>query len=139
MSHRQILVTEQDRVTIEKRIGLLTGGVNQDSWESVRHLHDELDGATVIGDSQMPDDVITMNSSVVLLDLDTGSERLCTLVYPGYFSGAPDRVSVLPPLGTALLGARIGTEIEYESSSKGRRRVQVMDIVYQPGTASKAV
>ena len=113
MSHRQILVTERDRVTIEKRIGLITGGVNQDSWESVRHLHDELDGATVIGEGQMPEDVVTMNSSVVLLDLDTGAERLCTLVYPGYFSGAPDRVSVLTPLGTALLGARIGTDIEY--------------------------
>ena len=131
MSHRQILVTERDRVTIEKRIGLLTGGVNQDSWESVRHLHDELDGATVINECQMPEDVVTMNSSVVLLDLDTGSERLCTLVYPGYFSDAPDRVTVLSPLGTALLGARIGTEIEYESP-KGHRRVQIMDIVYQP-------
>jgi len=131
MSHRQILVTEQDWVTIEKRIGLLTGGENQDSWESVRHLHHELGGATVVKEHQMPDDVITMNSSVVLLDLDTGSERLCTLVYPGYFSDAPDRVTVLSPLGTALLGARIGTEIEYESS-KGHRRVQVVDIVYQP-------
>ncbi len=139
MSHRQILVTEQDRVTIEKRIGLITGGENQDSWESVRHLHDELDGAVVVGDSQMPEDVITMNSSVVLLDLDTGSERLCTLVYPGYFSGAPDRVSVLTPLGTALLGARIGTEIEYESSTKGHRRVQVTDIVYQPRAVEQAV
>ena len=138
MSHRQILVTERDRETIEKRIGLITGGVNQDSWESVRHLHDELDGATVICDSQMPEDVVTMNSSVVLLDLDIGSERLCTLVYPGYFSGAPDRVSVLTPLGTALLGARIGTDIEYEST-KGHRRVQVVDIVYQPGAASQAV
>ena len=134
MSHRQILVTERDRVTIEKRIGLITGGVDQDNWESVRHLHDELDGAMVIGESQMPDDVVTMNSSVVLLDLDTGSERLCTLVYPGYFSGAPDRVSVLTPLGTALLGARIGAEIEYESS-KGFRRVKLMDIVYQPEAA----
>ena len=134
MSHRQILVTERDRVTIEKRIGLITGGVNEDSWESVRHLHDELDGATVVRDNQMPEDVVTMNSSVVLLDLDTGSERLRTLVYPGYFSGAPDRVSVLTPLGTSLLGARIGAEIEYESS-KGFRRVKLMDIVYQPEAA----
>ena len=139
MSHRQILVTERDRVTIEKRIGLITGGVDQDSWESVRHLHDELDGATVIGDSQMPEDVVTMNSSVVLLDLDTGSQRLCTLVYPGYFSGAPDRVSVLAPLGTELLGARIGAEIEYESATKGLKRVKVMDIVYQPEAAGQAV
>ncbi len=138
MSHRQILVTERDRVTIEKRIGLLTGGVNQDSWESVRHLHDELDGATVVVESQMPEDVVTMNSSVVLLDLDTGGERLCTLVYPGYFSDAPDRVTVLSPLGTALLGARIGTEIEYECS-KGHRRVQVEDIVYQPKAVACAV
>jgi regulator of nucleoside diphosphate kinase len=135
MSHRQILVTERDRVTIEKRIGLITGGVNEDSWESVRHLHDELDGATVICDNQMPDDVVTMNSSVVLLDMDTGSERLCTLVYPGYFSGAPDRVSVLAPLGTSLLGACIGAEIEYDSSTKGHKRVKVMDILYQPEAA----
>jgi regulator of nucleoside diphosphate kinase len=131
MSHRQILVTEQDRMTIEKRIGLLTGGVNQDSWESIRHLHDELGGATVVKECQMPDDVVTMNSSVVLLDLDTGNERLCTLVYPGYFSDAPDRVTVLSPLGTALLGACTGAEIEYDSP-KGHRRLKVVDIVYQP-------
>jgi regulator of nucleoside diphosphate kinase len=137
MSVREILVTERDRVTIEKRIGLITGGVDNDSWDSVRRLYSELGRARVVGDADVPGDVVTMNSSVVLSDLDSGKERLYTLVYPGYFAEAPDRVSVLTPLGTALLGASVGSLIEYDSTL-GIRRMKVEDVVYQPPAAANA-
>lgn len=134
MSARQILVTERDRETLEKRIDLMTGGVDEDSWGSVRRLHEELDHATVLHDEQVPEDIVTMNSSLILQDVDTGRQRLCTLVYPGYLSGAPDRVSVLTSLGTALLGARVGEVIEYDGDER-TKEVRVIDIVYQPEAA----
>jgi regulator of nucleoside diphosphate kinase len=138
MNVREILVSERDRVTIEKRIGLLTGGENQDSWDSVRRLHEELGRAKVIGEAELPGDVVTMNSSVVLVDLNTGGTRLYTLVYPGYFADAPDRISVLTPLGTALLGSRAGSVIEYESTSGATRQWKLEDVVYQPPVAVSA-
>ena len=131
MGTRQIVVTERDCETLNKRIELLTGGVDEDSWSSVRRLHEELTHATILHGEPVPEDVVTMNSSLILLDPASGRERLCTLVYPGFLSGAPDHISVLSPLGTALLGARVGETFSYESGGV-EKRAAVVDIVYQP-------
>ncbi len=131
MSTRQIVVTERDCETLHKRIELLTGGVDEDSWSSVRRLNEELNHATILHGEPVPDDVVTLNSSLILQDTQTSRERLCTLVYPGFLSGAPDHISVLSPLGTALLGSRVGETLVYEKDG-GERRAVVVDIVYQP-------
>ncbi len=134
MSHREFLVTERDVEAIEKRIGMLTGGMDEESWESVRRLHEELSHARVLHDGEVPDDIVTMNTSVMLEDVETGRQRLCTLVYPGFIEGGADRVSVLSPMGTALLGARVGDMLEYEGAA-GPERARIADIVYQPEAA----
>ncbi len=131
MGTRQIVVTERDCETLHKRIELLTGGVDEDSWSSVRRLHEELNHATILHGEPVPEDVVTMNSSLILLDTETDRERLCTLVYPGFLSDAPDHISVLSPLGTSLLGSRVGETVVYERDGAEHRAV-VVDIVYQP-------
>ena len=131
MGTRQIVVTERDCETLHKRIELLTGGVDEDSWSSVRRLHEELNHATILRGEPVPEDVVTMNSSLILLDTETDRERLCTLVYPGFLSDAPDHISVLSPLGTSLLGSRVGETVVYERDGAEHRAV-VVDIVYQP-------
>jgi len=131
MGTRQIVVTERDCETLHKRIELLTGGVDEDSWSSVRRLHEEWNHATILHGEPVPEDVVTMNSSLILLDTETDRERLCTLVYPGFLSDAPDHISVLSPLGTSLLGSRVGETVVYERDGAEHRAV-VVDIVYQP-------
>ncbi|HPA40424.1 MAG TPA: hypothetical protein PKV69_00315, partial [Candidatus Hydrogenedentes bacterium] len=71
MGTRQIVVTERDCETLHKRIELLTGGVDEDSWSSVRRLHEELNHATILHGEPVPEDVVTMNSSLILLDTET--------------------------------------------------------------------
>jgi regulator of nucleoside diphosphate kinase len=78
--------------------------------------------------------VITMNSRVRLIDLKTGRNETYTLVYPADANINENRLSVLAPLGTAMLGARIGQVIEVKAPA-GVRRLKIDQILYQPESA----
>ena len=80
------------------------------------HLHElesELERAVLVERSVLPPGVIAMDSAVRVLDLSSGQRREYTLVYPANANLALGRVSVLAPLGTALLGYREGDEFEW--------------------------
>jgi len=79
----------------------------------------------------IPHDVITMNSVVRIKDLDTNEEKTFALVFPGKAKVAEKAISILAPVGTALIGYREGDIIEWEVPA-GKKRLQVMEIVYQP-------
>ena len=72
-----------------------------------------------------------MNSVVSLKDLDTKEEMVFRLVYPGETDFDEEVVSVLAPVGTAVLGYRVGDTIEWEVPG-GMRRLQIMEILHQP-------
>ena len=101
-------------------------------------LQAELNRAEVVEPAQMPADVITMNSTARFLIVDghheTGEERELTLVYPREADGSPDKVSILAPVGSALLGMRIGDEIEWPAPG-GTLMLKVLSIRYQPEAA----
>ncbi|MBF6022932.1 nucleoside diphosphate kinase regulator [Lysobacter niastensis] len=103
-------------------------------------LQAELNRAEVIEPAQMPSDVITMNSTARFRIADgqhgAGEERELTLVYPRDADGSPDKVSILAPVGSALLGLRVGDEIEWPSPG-GTLRLQVLSIRYQPESAGE--
>jgi regulator of nucleoside diphosphate kinase len=103
-------------------------------------LQAELNRAEVIEPAQMPADVITMNSTARFRIMDghddTGQERELTLVYPRDADGSPDKVSILAPVGSALLGMRIGEEIEWPAPG-GTLRLKVLSIRYQPEAAGE--
>lgn len=89
----------------------------------------------VIPPDGVPPDMITMNSRFVLRDPDTGEQRTCMLVYPAQEAPAVGRISVLSPMGQALLGAHVGEEVAWVSTS-GDPQVAIVDrIVYQPESA----
>jgi regulator of nucleoside diphosphate kinase len=99
-------------------------------------LEEELDRAEVVSTDQIPPDVVTMNSEVRLKDLDTGKIFVYSVVYPNTnYSGSADPLSILAPLGTALLGYRAGDVIE-SPVPRGIRRLQVLEVVYQPEAAA---
>jgi regulator of nucleoside diphosphate kinase len=80
---------------------------------AIAHLLSEIARARVLPANQVPSDVVTMNSSVICLEAHTGAQRRLTLVYPHEADIAHGRVSVLSPVGTALLGLRVGQSIDW--------------------------
>jgi regulator of nucleoside diphosphate kinase len=135
MTERAIFVTEEDFGRLE---GLLAGAARQEGRdrENVRRLAEELDRAQVVPADSIPADVVTMNSEVVLRNLDTGEAMVFTVVFPGKANVEQQRLSVLAPLGAAVLGYRAGDVIEWEMPG-GVRRLKIEKVLYQPEAARK--
>lgn len=94
-------------------------------------LEGELARARVVDAHDVPADVITMNSRVSLIDVDTGEEMLYTLVFPEKADPINDFISVLAPIGTAMLGYRVGDIFEWDTPG-GKRKIRVQKIIFQP-------
>jgi regulator of nucleoside diphosphate kinase len=129
-----IYITELDRQRLEKLIELVGERSRVTNHEYVRRLEQELDRAETVAPAEVPADVITMRSKVRLRDLDTGEEMVYTLVFPTEANFDEGKISVLAPVGTAMLGYRVGSRIEWEVPS-GRRRLKVEELLYQPEAA----
>ena len=101
-------------------------------------LEAELARAQIVEPAQMPADVITMNSTACfkVVGGDGDGERELTLVYPRDANG-PDKVSILAPVGSALLGLRIGDTIEWPLPGGRTTRLQVLSIRFQPEAAGE--
>ena len=95
-------------------------------------LEGELARAKVVPRAQIPRDVVTMNSRVVFENETTGERREVTLVYPHEADIDAGKISVLVPVGTALLGLRVGQSIDWELPSGEKHRYRVLDVPYQP-------
>jgi len=107
---------------------------NDDNSGKLGHLdrlEEELDRADVVDPKDVPSDVITMRSKVRLKDLSTGEEMVYSLVFPTEANLDEGKISVLAPIGTAMLGYSRGDVIEWEVPS-GVRRLKVEQVIYQP-------
>jgi len=100
-------------------------------------LEGELDRALVMdAERRLPSDVVTLDSRVVVSDLVSGEERTFTLVLPSKANVDEGRISVLAPLGMAVLGYRTGDEIEWDVPA-GRRRFLIRRVLHQPEAAAR--
>ena len=95
-------------------------------------LEGELARATVVARAEIPRDVVTMNSRVLFENETTGERREVTLVYPSDADIDAGKISVLVPVGTALLGLRVGQSIDWTLPSGEKHRYRVIDVPYQP-------
>lgn len=104
--------------------------------EAERHeaLASELARAEVVEPTAMPANVVTMNSRVTFEDEATGDATTVTLVYPSA-AGVAGTVSILAPVGSALLGLAKGQHIDWPTPDGHERRLRVLDISYQPEAA----
>jgi len=102
--------------------------------EHIEALARELDRADVVTAATLTPDVVTMRSRVRVRDLETGRRSIYRIVPPTDADVAARRVSVLAPMGTALLGYRVGDAVEW-SMPGGRRRLLVEEILCQPEAA----
>jgi regulator of nucleoside diphosphate kinase len=128
----RIYITDDD---CERLRRLIAGRRETNSVDSeyLDMLEQELDRAEVVGPEAIPRDVVTMNSEVRLQDLDSGTIQRYRLVFPNQFR-SDNSVSVLAPIGTAILGYRVGDVIEWRVP-RGIRRLKVLEVIYQPEAA----
>lgn len=100
-------------------------------------LKEELNTARVVTPEDLPHDVITLNSEVTVKDLITGEEGVYKLVFPRDAHVAENRISVLAPIGTALLGRRVGETVELDTPV-GKKLMKVLQVMFQSQAASQA-
>lgn len=100
-------------------------------------LLEELGRATVLAPEQMPPDVVTMNSTVRFSVADSDREFRLTLVYPRDAAGGNERISVLAPVGSALLGLSAGDALDWPLPGGETTTVRVIEVTYQPERAGE--
>jgi regulator of nucleoside diphosphate kinase len=135
MEHRDIYITQFDlnRLTELLEVGLTFRGGNSES-RHLESLKEELDRAHIVLPKDIPPDIVTMNSRVRLSDMSKGEEQVYTLVFPRDADTATGKISVLAPIGTAILGYRVGDIIEWQVPA-GKRMLKIEDVLYQPEAA----
>jgi len=132
MTQQRIKITEPD---MNKLSSLL------DSWrfrfdsEHLLALEDELDRAEIVASSEPPHGVVAMNSWVTITDMDTGNRHEYQVVFPRDANLAENRISVLAPIGTAVLGYGVGSEIEWKTPG-GVRRLRIDDVTHDAHLAA---
>jgi regulator of nucleoside diphosphate kinase len=100
-------------------------------------LNDELDRAQMCSPQEMPHNVVSMNSQVRFRDLSTQEERVRTLVFPVNMTDSTTQLSVLAPVGAALLGLRVGDSIHWSLPNGTETHLEVLELLYQPEAAGE--
>lgn len=136
MKVKNIVITEADYVRLQRLVESSRVFRQRDA----KHLDDleqELERAAIMRAGEVPSDVVTMNSRVKVKDLNSGRISTYQIVFPAEADIAKNRISVLAPIGTGLLGYSAGTTIEWQVPS-GMRRFRILEVEYQPEAATAA-
>ncbi len=133
MSDKPIYITQFDKDRLVALI-LDSMGTSYRRSEYLSKLREELARARVMPSTEIPANVITMNSRVVLVDVDTGEKMNLTLVFPENADIEKGKISILAPVGTGMLGYELGDVFEWKVPD-GVRKLQVKEILYQPESA----
>jgi regulator of nucleoside diphosphate kinase len=133
MSDNCIYITENDLVKLKALVRSSKISQKRDE-KSLQLLEGELNRANVVKHQDIPSDVITMNSEIHLIDMDSQEETIYRLVFPHEADIDKGYVSILAPIGTALIGYKVGDIIEWNVPA-GTAKWKVMKITYQPEAA----
>lgn len=115
-----------------ERLDALLDSLPDNAFPGRDALEAELDRAEVVDPKDVPDTVITMHSTVKFKVASSSEEFWLTLVYPKDVDPEADNISILAPVGSALLGLSQGDEIEWPKPGGGMLRVQIEEVTYQP-------
>lgn len=133
MTQPNIIVTNNDLVRLEQ---LLSSSAAK-NLPGVDNLWQELERAEVVSDQAIAPGVVTMHSTVHFIEESTGKSHEMTLVYPHEMDGSPGKISILAPVGSALLGLSEGQEIEWTRPGGGAIRLRVVRVIYQPESSAE--
>jgi len=131
----KVLMMEKDVHKLRFLLAGEDGSKGKDGLQR-RALEEEIERATIVPRHELPADVVTMHSRVRIIDMRTGEQLVYQIVYPQEANYAEKRISVLAPIGVALLGYSEGTEIEWRVPS-GTRHLRI-EAVEQPSELREA-
>lgn len=137
MKGHSIVVTDADMDRLSRLVRALKHSLFRDQ-QQLELLDQTLESAEVTPPERMPRDVIRMNSRICILDFDTRKKELCALVFPENADISRGLISVLAPVGIALLGRRQGDVVEAKVPG-GTRKLRVAQVLHGPGIAGKGV
>ncbi len=126
MKRAQLFITESDFIRLNSLIESVKRFFRRDQ-EHLSSLEEELNRAEVVSKDRLPENVVTMNSQVTITDLDTGEHMVYTLSFPHQADIAHNRISVLAPLGSALLGYQKGSVVRVQVP-RGRKRLRIEEV-----------
>lgn len=135
MRSHSIIVTDADMDRLSRLVRALKHSLFRDQRQIVS-LEQTLEIAETMSSERIPRDVIRMNSRIRVLDLDTGEKELYTLVFPDNADISTSRMSILAPVGIAVLGRRQGDVIEAEVPG-GARRLRIERVLQKPKTTRR--
>lgn len=134
-------MTTRPEITISsldlERLYTLIESLPKNSFPNIDELEAELGRANVVSPAEVPPTIVTMNSTVKFSVESTQNEFELTLVYPKDVDASGKTISVLAPVGSALLGLSQGDEIEWPKPGGGLLKVKITGIVYQPERAGE--
>ncbi|KIE43063.1 MULTISPECIES: nucleoside diphosphate kinase regulator [Geobacter] len=130
MDARAIYVTEDDLSRLEEILDTITSRDRKD----LQKLENELASATIVDPQNVPPNVVTMNSRVKLRDIRADKEMTISLVFPNDANIAEGKISVLSPIGTAILGFGAGDTLDLSVRSFAKK-IRIEEILHQPGAA----
>ena len=114
------------------RLETLLGSLSDSTFPGKTELEAELARAEIVEPNDVPSTVVSMNSTVRFRVESSSEEFRLTLVYPKDMDSSGNKISILAPVGSALLGLSQGDQIEWPKPGGGLLRVRIEEIVYQP-------
>jgi regulator of nucleoside diphosphate kinase len=133
MKQNKSMLTDMDRYRLGKLL-ICSEAAAYGSQRARFELDIKLEEAEAIPARRAPRSLVTMNSTIALVDLESGNRRRCTLVYPEDRDLIPNSVGILQPLGQRILGRRKGEIINVVEGGRSRR-FRIEAIEYQPEAA----
>jgi regulator of nucleoside diphosphate kinase len=128
--------SSRDELGLIKEVRKIKNSRNDAEWARIEELEVELNRAIIVDTDKIPPDIVTMNSKVYFRDMDTGKDEFYQLVYPEDADIEQNKISILAPIGTAILGYKVGDVIEWKVPA-GVRRLKIKKILYQPEAAKE--
>lgn len=119
------------------RLYALMESLPANSFAGEKELEAELGRANIVEPHEVPATVVTMNSTVNFVVESTGEEFTLTLVYPKNIDSSGNKISILAPIGSALLGLSQGDQIEWPKPGGGLVTVTIKEVIYQPERAGE--
>ena len=131
---KTIILTQADHSRLSQVLDVNHSFGDDKAGACLRELNTDLQNARIVESSDVPSDVVTMNSKVSVKDLASGDEEDWVLCFPTQADIYENRLSVLAPMGVAMLGTTVGDTIQWETP-RGMARAEITRISYQPESA----
>lgn len=129
----KLVISSLDAARLEELLDSLPG----DAFPGRTELEAELARAEIVEPRDIPSTVVSMNSTVRFRVESSSEEFTLTLVYPKNMDSHSNKISILAPVGSALLGLSQGDEIEWPKPGGGVLKVRIEEILYQPERAGE--